>query len=63
MCDAKVDEETIPAIHKTITIDLLQTKGGLTTWKEVDCNIVEYNDLNINWDLGSATLTPAAKPR
>ncbi|WAC02584.1 OmpA family protein [Lacinutrix neustonica] len=59
--DARVDEETIPAIHKTITKEVLQTKGGLTTWKEVDCKIVEYNDLNINWDLGSATLTPAAK--
>jgi outer membrane protein OmpA-like peptidoglycan-associated protein len=59
--DARVETEIIPAISKTVTKEVLQTKGGLTTWKEVDCKIVEYNDLNINWNLGSATLTPAAK--
>jgi outer membrane protein OmpA-like peptidoglycan-associated protein len=59
--DSKVVETTVPAISKTVTKEVLQTKGGLTTWKEVDCKIVEYNDLNINWNLGSATLTPAAK--
>jgi len=59
--DARVDEVTVPAINKTVTKEVLQKKGGLTTWKEVDCKIVEYNDLNLNWDLGSATLTPAAR--
>ena len=59
--DSKVIEETIPSTSKTVTKEVLQTKGGLTTWKEVDCKLVEYNDLNINWNLGSATLTPAAK--
>lgn len=59
--DSKVVESTVPAITKTVSKEVLQTKGGLTTWKEVDCKLVEYNDLNINWNLGSATLTPAAK--
>jgi outer membrane protein OmpA-like peptidoglycan-associated protein len=59
--DARVDEMTIPAVTKTVTKEVLTKKGGLTTWKEVDCKLVEYNDLNINWDLGSATLTNAAK--
>ncbi|WP_452220732.1 OmpA family protein [Lacinutrix salivirga] len=59
--DSKVVETTVPPVSKTVTKEVLQTKGGLTTWKEVDCKIVEYNDLNINWNLGSATLTPAAK--
>lgn len=59
--DAEVIEETVPAVYKTITKEVLQTKGGLTTWKEVECELLEYNDLNINWDLASATLTPAAK--
>ncbi|MDC7998206.1 OmpA family protein [Gilvibacter sediminis] len=59
--DAQVVEETIPAVYKTITREVLQTKGGLTTWKEVECELLEYNDLNINWNLGSATLTAEAK--
>ncbi len=59
--DARVDETTIPAVTKTVTKEVLTKKGGLTTWKEVDCKLVEYNDLNINWNLGSATLTNAAK--
>ena len=59
--DARVDETTIPGVTKTVSKEVLTKKGGLTTWKEVDCKLVEYNDLNINWDLGSATLTNAAK--
>lgn len=59
--DAWEEEVTIPAEYKTITKEVLVTKGGLTTWEEVDCKLVEYNDLNINWNLASATLTPKAK--
>ncbi len=59
--DSKVVETPVPPVTKTVTKEVLQTKGGLTTWKEVDCKVVEYNDLNINWNLGSATLTGAAK--
>ena len=36
-------------------------KGGLTTWEEVECKLVEYSPLPIEWNLGSATLTSAAK--
>lgn len=59
--DAEVVEETIPAEYKTVTKEVLQTKGGLTTWKEVECELVEYQALPINWNLGSATLTSEAK--
>ena len=59
--DAEVIEETVPAVYKTVTKEVLQTKGGLTTWKEVECELVEYQALPINWNLGSATLTSQAK--
>jgi len=59
--DSRVDEVTVPAVTKTVTKEVLQTKGGLTTWKEVDCELVEYQALPINWNLGSATLTTQAK--
>jgi len=59
--DAAVVEEVIPAVYKTISKEVLQTKGGLTTWKEVECELLEYNDLNINWNLNSASLTADAR--
>jgi len=60
--DSRIVETPVAPVSKTVTKEVLQTKGGLTTWKEVDCKLVDnYNDLNINWDLNSATLTPAAR--
>ena len=59
--DAYTVEETIPAETKTVTKEVLKTKGGLTTWKEVECSLVEYQALPINWNLGSASLTSEAR--
>ncbi len=59
--DSRVEESGVPAVSKTVTKEVLQTKGGLTTWKEVECALVEYQALPINWNLGSATLTGEAK--
>jgi len=59
--DAYTTEVTVPAVYETVTKEVLQTKGGLTTWKEVECALVEYQALPINWNLASATLTPQAK--
>ena len=59
--EAYAEEVVVPATFKTITKEVLKQKGGLTTWKEVECSLVEYAALPINWNLGSATLTPAAK--
>ena len=59
--DAYTVEETIPAVTKTISKEVLKEKGGLTSWKEVECSLVEYQALPINWNLGSATLTSEAK--
>ncbi len=59
--DAYTIEETIPAVTKTISREVLKEKGGLTTWKEVECSLVEYQALPISWNVNSATLTTAAK--
>lgn len=59
--DAYTTEVTVPAETKTITREVLKEKGGLTTWKEVECSLVEYQALPINWNLGSAALTAEAK--
>ena len=59
--DAWSEEVTVPAEYKTITKEILVKKGGLTSWKEVDCKLTESSPLPINWNLGSATLTNEAK--
>jgi len=59
--DAYTTEDVIAAKFKTITKEVLKQKGGLTTWKEVECSLVEYQALPINWNVGSATLTATAK--
>ncbi len=59
--DAYAEEIVIPATFKTVSKEALTQKGGLTTWREVECSLVEYSALPINWNVGSATLTAAAK--
>ncbi|TDT44876.1 OmpA family protein [Maribacter spongiicola] len=59
--DAYTVEEIVPAKTTTLTKEVLKEKGGLTTWKEVECALVEYQALPINWDSGSATLTAEAR--
>ncbi|KZS42649.1 cell envelope biogenesis protein OmpA [Aquimarina aggregata] len=59
--DAYTEEVIVPATFKDVTKEVLTQKGGLTTWKEVECSLVEYSALPINWNLGSATLTAQAK--
>jgi outer membrane protein OmpA-like peptidoglycan-associated protein len=59
--DARVEEDAVASTTRTVSKEVLQSKGGLTTWKEVDCELVEYSALPINWNLGSATLTAEAK--
>ncbi len=59
--DATTTEEVVPATFTTVTKEVLKQKGGLTTWREVECALVEYQALPINWNTGSATLTSQAK--
>ncbi len=59
--DSYTEEVIVPATFKEVTKEVLTQKGGLTTWKEVECSLVEYSALPINWNLGSATLTAQAK--
>ncbi|MFI1743547.1 MULTISPECIES: OmpA family protein [Thalassobellus] len=52
---------TVPAKHKTVTRTVLAKKGGITTWEEVDCGLLNANVLPIFYELGSARITPASK--
>ncbi len=59
--DAWTEESVHEAIYETVTKEVLVTKGGLTSWEEVDCKLTEYNLLPINYDLNSAVLLPQSK--
>jgi len=55
---AGVKETVVPAVTKTITKKELVKKGGITTWEEVDCGLVEdVNILPIFYELNSAKIT------
>lgn len=52
---------TIPARNKTVTRTVLAKKGGITTWEEVDCGLLDANVLPIFYETASARITPASK--
>ncbi|TXE11104.1 OmpA family protein [Seonamhaeicola algicola] len=52
---------TVPAKTQTVTRTVLAKKGGITTWEEVDCGLLDANVLPIFYELGSARITPASK--
>lgn len=52
---------TIPAKYKTVTRTVLTKKGGITSWEEVDCGLLDPNILPIFYELDSARLTSASK--
>lgn len=63
----KVKDETtvatkIPAVYKTEQVKILKTKGGVSVWEEVDCNLVKgYSLLPIYYNLNSAELRESSK--
>lgn len=58
--DARTEEVIIPAVFRSVTKEILVKKGGLTSWKAVDCELVDNTHLPINWDFSSATLNEGA---
>ncbi|APZ47955.1 cell envelope biogenesis protein OmpA [Polaribacter reichenbachii] len=59
--DARKEEIIVPAVYRSITKEILVKKGGLTSWKAVDCELVDNTPLPINWDFSSAVLNEGAK--
>lgn len=59
--DARTEEIVVPAVYRSVTKQILVKKGGLSTWKAVDCSLIDNNPLPINWDFSSAKLNEGAK--
>lgn len=58
---AKEEVKVIPAVYKSVTKQVLVKKGSIASWQEIDCELVQAQDLNIIWNTNSATLTSAAR--
>lgn len=58
---ASTTTNTVAAQSQTVTRTILDKKGGITTWEEVDCELLDPNVLPVFYELGSARLTPASK--
>lgn len=58
---ARVEESTVPAEYATITKEVMSSKGGLSSYEEIDCELTSYNVLPIQYELGSARLTSESR--
>lgn len=58
---ARTVSTTVPAKTQTITRTVLKSKGGITTWEEIDCKLLDPNVLPIFYELASARLTAESK--
>ncbi|MGC6438025.1 MAG: OmpA family protein [Flavobacteriaceae bacterium] len=58
---ARTITKTVPAKTQTISRTILKTKGGITTWEEVDCKLLDPNILPVFYELASARLTAESK--
>lgn len=59
--DETTTEEMVEAQFTTVTREVLESKGGLQTWEEIECELLEYNVLPINYEFNSARLTSTAR--
>ncbi len=58
---ASVRTEKVEAKYTEVTKEVLVTKGGLTSYEEIECDLISYNVLPINYANGSAALNAAAR--
>ena len=58
---ASVRTETVPAAYTEVTKEVMTSKGGLSSYEEIDCELTSYNVLPINYANGSAALNADAR--
>ncbi|MBT8266344.1 MAG: OmpA family protein [Bacteroidia bacterium] len=58
---ASTSSTTVPARSETITKTVLAKKGGITSWEEIECELLNATPLPIFYETASARLTAASK--
>ena len=59
--DETVREVAVEPQYRNESIRVLEKKGGMAKWEEIDCNLTEPNVLPIYYDLNSARLTAESR--
>lgn len=59
--DEKTLEVDVAAETTTVKKQVLVKKGGVSVWEEVECELLNYSVLPINYEYGSARLTSASR--
>lgn len=59
--DESVEEVVVEAIYRNETVRVLEEKGGMEVWEEIECNLTDPNVLPIFYELGSARITPESR--
>ncbi len=59
--DETVDTVVVEALYRNETVRILEEKGGMAVWEEIDCKLTDPNVLPIFYELGSARLTPESR--
>lgn len=59
--DETVVEEMVEAEYTTVSREILKSKGGMESYEEIDCELLEYNVLPINYEYNSSRLTAEAR--
>lgn len=59
--DSYVVEEVIPAVKEVVQRKVLVQRGGIVSWKGVECSLLDYQPLPVNWEYNSSKLTDIAK--
>lgn len=59
--DAYVVEEEVPAVYEYYEKDAVVKKGGEIKWKEIGCEFVKYQDLDVTWNSIDVALTSQTK--
>ena len=59
--DETTEEVVVEALYRTETVLILEEKGGIAVWEEIDCKLTDPNVLPIFYELGSARLTPESR--
>lgn len=58
---ASVSSQPVEAEYTTITKEVLASKGGLSSYEEIDCELTSYNVLPIQYELASAAITAESR--
>lgn len=58
---ATTRSNTVPAKSETVSRTILAKKGGITSWEEIECELLNPNVIPIFYETASARLTPASK--